>query len=706
MHLRRFGWVLLCLAWTSGWTMIFPEQGMAQPTLNCSAGTLPPNTTVLSQYSSWQEFTDSLALLVCNYQVGSEGGGSNSAGFAINVEYRCPAETADTWEGITFDHGDEEVARGSNYLHLSKTGSFTSYAGQFPIRERYWWLLDSQTIVKVILFTNGSLGVTSLLDTLASPLAGANRPSARTCSSPQPPSQNNPPTVTLTYSPQNPVVGDEINLQAQASDLDGDPLAYVWLLGGQQQQADASNVVFTPAQAGTYQVTVQVSDGKGGTDEDSVSITVTATARSLIVEVLGAEQHEPLHDVPVKIVRISDGSVVAQGQTNSRGRTSPMNVPTSSSSSGLADLRAVVSFSGSEDPTFAYEQRWSDIPPELLQPSDEPRLFVVFLDFAGPSPEDAALVVPRRAGEAPCFDVEALGEVTITRIEHRGNLPRDKVMLFDQHYWGTSDTISLGYSAGARLQVPEDTSVTLHIANWAIIDLEPNTVFEIPCKTDPLGPPESWLEGVAEFLIQNAGNGYEVQTRTAISGVRGTHFRVDASSPANTRVEVFEGTVEVTPTNPSLDSATVQAGQQMSVTEDEVSPVTPIGGTPPPPPGPPGPPSGNQTIAQALDANGNAILDDVEIRQAIQFWILGQTVPGTDQTIDDVMIRQLIQMWILGEPVSSASAARTQGLDRTNSLDVQALQLGAPSLLERTLRVQGLNGERWRSGVQKLLVLH
>ena len=520
------------------------------------------------------------------------------------------------------------------------------------------------------------------------------------------PSENGAPEVTLTYSPQNPVVGDDISLQAQASDPDGDPLAYVWLLGGQQQQADASNVVFTPAQAGTYQVTVQVSDGKGGTDEDSVSITVTATARSLIMEVLGAEQHEPLHDVPVKIVRISDGGVVAQGQTNSRGRTSPMNVPTSSSSSGLADLRAVVGFSGSEDPTFAYEQRWSDIPPELLQPSDEPRLFVVFLDFAGPSPEDAALVVPRRAGEAPCFDVEALGEVTITRIEHRGNLPRDKVMLFDQHYWGTSDTISLGYSAGARLQVPEDTSVTLHIANWAIIDLEPNTVFEIPCKTDPLGPPESWLEGVAEFLIQNAGNGYEVQTRTAISGVRGTHFRVDASSPANTRVEVFEGTVEVTPTNPSLDSATVQAGQQMSVTEDEVSPVTPIGGTPPPPPGPPGPPSGNQTIAQALDANGNAILDDVEIRQAIQFWILGQTVPGTDQTIDDVMIRQLIQMWILGEPVSSASAARTQGLDRTNSLDVQALQLGAPSLLERTLRVQGLNGERWRSGVQKLLVLH
>lgn len=65
-------------------------------------------------------------------------------------------------------------------------------------------------------------------------------------------------------------------------------------------------------------------------------------------------------------------------------------------------------------------------------------------------------------------------------------------------------------------------------------------------------------------------------------------------------------------------------------------------------------------LEYALDANANGILDDAEIRQAIQYWILGQPVPGTDQIIDDATIRRLIQMWILGEPVSAASAGKAQ----------------------------------------------
>ena len=109
-------------------------------------------------------------------------------------------------------------------------------------------------------------------------------------------------------------------------------------------------------------------------------------------------------------------------------------------------------------------------------------------------------------------------------------------------------------------------------------------------------------------------------------------------------------------------------------------------------------------------------------------------------------------------PIDAASAAQARATGRGDELDVRALQLGAPSLLERTLRVQGqgiaqvrlqvfdlsgrllkeetsagsqlrfsltdpadqalangvylyvvsvqgLNGERWRSGVQKLIVL-
>lgn len=41
---------------------------------------------------------------------------------------------------------------------------------------------------------------------------------------------------------------------------------------------------------------------------------------------------------------------------------------------------------------------------------------------------------------------------------------------------------------------------------------------------------------------------------------------------------------------------------------------------------PPPPTGGTQTLAQALDANGNDLLDDAEIRQAVQYWILDAPV--------------------------------------------------------------------------------
>lgn len=101
------------------------------------------------------------------------------------------------------------------------------------------------------------------------------------------------------------------------------------------------------------------------------------------------------------------------------------------------------------------------------------------------------------------------------------------------------------------------------------------------------------------------------------------------------------------------------------------------------------PPPQEGTIGQALDVNHNNLLDGDEVGKAIQYWVLGQTVPGTDQAIDDPTIRRLIKMWILGEPVSAASAAQAKALPRSHSLDVQALQLSAPTLLERELRLRG-----------------
>ena len=208
--------------------------------------------------------------------------------------------------------------------------------------------------------------------------------------------------------------------------------------------------------------------------------------------------------------------------------------------------------------------------------------------------------------------------------------------------------------------------------------------------TIPLPPPSALtrtlklLRGLLQLEVNKdpqAKTRWEVEAANTTVSVEGTILSIDSDLDAQQdTVSVQEGSVRVTPKNPALPSFMLGAGNQVQIGVDRVDPITPIGSNRPP---------GDLTLAQALDLNTNDLLDDGEIRKAIQYWILGETVPGTSQTIDDPTIRNLIKMWIQGEPVDVASAAQAQDLARANALDVQALQLSAPSLLERTLRVQG-----------------
>ncbi len=82
-----------------------------------------------------------------------------------------------------------------------------------------------------------------------------------------------------------------------------------------------------------------------------------------------------------------------------------------------------------------------------------------------------------------------------------------------------------------------------------------------------------------------------------------------------------------------------------------------------------------QQIAAVLDANGNQVLDDTEIRQAIQIWIGGSTVPDTNLTISDVAILKLIQLWISGQPITAEPPAPPSGsfqIDGIFHIDVDA----------------------------------
>ncbi len=94
---------------------------------------------------------------------------------------------------------------------------------------------------------------------------------------PPAPAANRPPTVTVTCNPCEVGVGEETELRADARDPDGDSLTYRWnspageLLGSRNQ---ATQRWRAPNQGGPVPVTVTVSDGRGGSVSDTVTIRV------------------------------------------------------------------------------------------------------------------------------------------------------------------------------------------------------------------------------------------------------------------------------------------------------------------------------------------------------------------------------------------------------------------------------------------------
>ena len=84
---------------------------------------------------------------------------------------------------------------------------------------------------------------------------------------------NKPPSVSLSYTPETPELGEDIFLTANASDPDGDSLSYTWRIDGVNQNVSAREVSWAPEESGTYEIQVTVSDGEESAS-DSVSITV------------------------------------------------------------------------------------------------------------------------------------------------------------------------------------------------------------------------------------------------------------------------------------------------------------------------------------------------------------------------------------------------------------------------------------------------
>ena len=86
----------------------------------------------------------------------------------------------------------------------------------------------------------------------------------------------NPAISSLTATPATVNSGGSAAIGCTASDPDGDTFTYSWTYTGGSISGTASTVTWTaPSAFGIYIVTVIVSDGKGGTAKQSVSIAVT-----------------------------------------------------------------------------------------------------------------------------------------------------------------------------------------------------------------------------------------------------------------------------------------------------------------------------------------------------------------------------------------------------------------------------------------------
>jgi len=101
---------------------------------------------------------------------------------------------------------------------------------------------------------------------------------------------NHRPAITsLEAEPGGVIPSGSCQIACNASDRDGDELSYNWSASGGEINGEGATVTWTaPDSAGSYNVTVTVTDGRGGEVTDYVTITVRAnkppTINSLVAD--------------------------------------------------------------------------------------------------------------------------------------------------------------------------------------------------------------------------------------------------------------------------------------------------------------------------------------------------------------------------------------------------------------------------------------
>ena len=148
---------------------------------------------------------------------------------------------------------------------------------------------DTMQAIVIPLTDDGLDEAAETIEISIAPAAGSTLPSGFTL-------DNATTMVTITDDDASPVLaaladvnltlGETLDLTAQATDADNDPLRYVWSRAeGETTPAipDATNLTdarltFAPPATGVYTMTVTAADGNGNTDSEPVTITVQVAA--------------------------------------------------------------------------------------------------------------------------------------------------------------------------------------------------------------------------------------------------------------------------------------------------------------------------------------------------------------------------------------------------------------------------------------------
>ena len=193
----------------------------------------------------------------------------------------CPVVPATPVLSVSPDTRNVSQGAGTTTFSVSNSGGGTMNWSASVTTGASWLQITSGTsgtnagTISLSYSANPSTSARTGTVTVSAPGATGSPVSVNIVQAGQTSTTNRPPTVTLTYSPANPTPADTVVFTATASDPDGDTLSYSWYLDGAEQTGVTnSEVRWNTPPAGTHTVRVVVSDGRGGMDDASVTLTV------------------------------------------------------------------------------------------------------------------------------------------------------------------------------------------------------------------------------------------------------------------------------------------------------------------------------------------------------------------------------------------------------------------------------------------------